>query len=46
MLIHELFYKDPYVVPEEAHIIILDRKLFLWIRMVRTPIIIGTLLDE
>ena len=26
MLIHELFYKDPYVVPEEAHKIILDRK--------------------
>ena len=26
MLIHELLNKDPYIVPEEAHLIVLDSK--------------------
>ena len=26
ILIHELLNKDPYIVPEEAHLIVLDRK--------------------
>ena len=26
MLIHELLNKDPYIVPEEAHLVVLDSK--------------------
>ena len=29
MLIHELFNKDPDVVPEQAPLVILDRKSFI-----------------
>ena len=29
MLIHKLFNKYPYIVPEEAHIIILDRNSYV-----------------
>ena len=28
MLINELLKKDPYIVPDESHIIILDRKSY------------------
>ena len=31
MLIHELLNKDPDIVPEEAHLIVLDSKYAMWI---------------
>ena len=47
MLIHELLNKDPYIVPEEAPLILLDSKSsILWLRMVSTPNTQGTLQED